>query len=55
MEATTVIGGGSTAEIITKSGLAGKMTFVSTGGGASLKFLAGKTLPGVQVLLDKSA
>jgi len=55
METTTVIGGGSTSEIVTKSGLAGKMTFVSTGGGASLKFLAGKVLPGVEALLDNSA
>jgi len=55
LDATTVIGGGSTAEIVTKSGLASKMTFVSTGGGASLKFLAGKTLPGVEALMDKSS
>ena len=55
LDATTVIGGGSTAEIVTKSGLAHKMTFVSTGGGASLRFLAGRALPGVEALMDKSS
>ena len=55
LEATTVIGGGSTAEIVIKMGLAGKMGFVSTGGGASLRFLGGEKLPGIEVLLDKGA
>jgi len=55
LEATTIIGGGSTAEVVIEMGLAGKMTFVSTGGGASLRFLSGKKLPGVEVLLDKRA
>ena len=54
LEATTIIGGGSTAEIITNMGLDDKMSFVSTGGGASLKFLGGRSLPGVEALLDKS-
>ncbi len=53
LNATTIIGGGSTAEIVTEMKLAEKMTFVSTGGGASLRFLSGETLPGVEVLLDK--
>ena len=49
----TVVGGGSTAEIVGEMGMVTSMTHVSTGGGASLKFMEGKTLPGVDVLLDK--
>ena len=51
--ANTVIGGGSTVEAIREMGLVDMIDHVSTGGGASLKYLEGKTLPGVEVLEDK--
>jgi phosphoglycerate kinase len=53
LEATTIVGGGSTAEAVAEMKLADKMSFVSTGGGASLRFLGGEKLPGVEVLLER--
>lgn len=49
--ATTIVGGGDTADLVQRVGLDGEMTFISTGGGASLELLEGKTLPGVQSLV----